>query len=143
MWYNHGKAERIFRKEWAKKLKIYREHGMTDAQIQELYKLEREIFLSDRRFYEHYEPECAASLSMRHPEETIIYDETNWFTVLPQELQERLLLLPKERLLAFYYHRVLHYTQHEIAVQFNKSQVTIHDWIQQIAEIIEKYKNNL
>ena len=62
--------------------------------------------------------------------------------VTKQELQERL-LLPKERLLAFYYHRVLHYTQHEIAVQFNKSQVTIHDWIQQIAEIIKKYKNNL
>ena len=143
MWYNHGKAEQLFRKEWAVKLKYYREHGMTDAQIQELYELERAIFHSDRRFYEHHASDYEVSFSMQYPEDTETYDESNWITVLPQELQERLLLLPKERLLAFYYHRVLHYTQHEIAVQFNKSQVTIHDWIRQIAEIIEKYKNNL
>ena len=143
MWYNHGKAEQLFRKEWAKKLKIYREHGMTDVQIQELYKMEREIFLSDRRFYEHYEPECAVSLSVRHSDETETYDDTNWYTVLPQALQDTLLLLPQERLQAFYYYRVLHYTQREIAVQFNKSQVAIHDWIRQIAGIIEKYKKNL
>ncbi len=102
--YNHGKAELIFRKEWAEKLKIYHKYGMTDAQIQELYKLEREIFRSDGRFYEHYEPEYAVSLSLRNFEETEIYDETNWFTVLPQTLQDSLLLLPKERLQAFYYY---------------------------------------
>ncbi len=137
------KGRAIIPKGMGEKLKNYREHGMTDAQIQEQYELERAIFHSDRRFYEHHASDYEVSFSMQYPEDTETYDESNWITVLPQELQERLLLLPKERLLAFYYHRVLHFTQHEIAVQFNKSQVTIHDWIRQIAEIIKKYKNNL
>lgn len=55
MWYNHAKAEAVFKQEWTQKEHICRESGMTDAQIQELYDLEREIFNSDRRFYEHCE----------------------------------------------------------------------------------------
>ena len=35
MWYNHAKAEAVFKQEWTQKEHICRENGMTDAQIQE------------------------------------------------------------------------------------------------------------
>ena len=34
MWYNHAKAEAVFKQEWTQKEHICRESGMTDAQIQ-------------------------------------------------------------------------------------------------------------
>ena len=52
MAYNHGAAKKKFENEWQKKDRQYRELGMTDEQIQEIYKFEREAFNSDRRYYE-------------------------------------------------------------------------------------------
>ena len=143
MWYSHSKAEEIFRKDWNYKEQIYRENGMTDAEIQELYDLEREIFNSDRRFYEHCEMNEKLLSQMQHQAIMETYDASNWIAVLPLETQQQLQLLPAEHLQAFYLHRILHYTQREIAVQFHKSQVAVHYWIRQIAEILESSKMNL
>ena len=143
MWYNHAQAEAVFKQDWTQKEHICRESGMTEAQIQELYDLEREIFNSDRRFYEHCEMNDKLLSQMQQQAITETYDAFNWILVLPSETQQRLLQLPAERLQAFYLHRILHYTQHEIAVQFHKSQVAVHYWIRQIAEILESSKMNL
>ena len=102
-----------------------------------------EIFNSDRRFYEHCEMNEKLLSQMQQQAITETYDAFNWILVLPSETQQRLLQLPAERLQAFYLHRILHYTQHEIAVQFHKSQVAVHYWIRQIAEILESSKMNL
>ena len=143
MWYNHAKAEEIFRKDWNYKEQIYRENGMTDAQIQELHDLERAIFNSDRRFYEHCEMNDKLLSQMQQQAIMETYDTFNWISVLPLETQQQLQRLPAERLQAFYLHRILHYTQREIAVQFHKSQVAVHYWIRQIAEILKNSKMNL
>jgi len=53
MAYNHAKAENEFLAMWKKKSAEYREAGMDEDSISEMYKLEREIFLSERREEEH------------------------------------------------------------------------------------------
>ena len=90
MWYNHAKAEAVFKQEWTQKEHICRENGMTDAQIQELYDLEREIFNSDRRFYEHCEMNDKLLSQMQQQAITETYDAFNWILVLPSEIQKQL-----------------------------------------------------
>ncbi len=53
MGYNHASAEKDFNEQWKKAEEKYRQLGMTEEQIKELYKLERETFNSNRRFYEN------------------------------------------------------------------------------------------
>lgn len=52
MAYNHAGEEKKFREEWKRKEIEYRKFGMTEEQIQEIYKFECETFNSDRRYYE-------------------------------------------------------------------------------------------
>ena len=53
MAYNHAKAEIEFLAMWEKKSAEYREAGMDEDSIREMYKLEREIILSEHREEEH------------------------------------------------------------------------------------------
>lgn len=53
MGYNHASDEKDFNEQWKKAEEKYRQLGMTEKQIQKLYKFERETFNSNRRFYEN------------------------------------------------------------------------------------------
>lgn len=53
MGYNHASAEKDFNEQWKKAEEKYRQLGMTEEQIKEIYKFERETFNSNRRFYEN------------------------------------------------------------------------------------------
>lgn len=52
--YNHGLAEKEFRKVWKRQSEEYREAGMSEEMILQMYEYEREVFNSDRRYLEHY-----------------------------------------------------------------------------------------
>jgi len=145
MGYNHAQAEKRFLAEWRIQFRIYRQNGLTLEQILPLYKMYKAELRSDRCYYEQTEPLTDAEHDLRVAEMPVLaeYDESNWLDVLPDELAQRLSVLPEERLRAFYLYRVQRYTQKEAAVKFHKSQVAVHHWIRQIAEIIEKYKSNL
>ena len=145
MKYNHALAEKKFREEWRTKFRFYRTNGMTLEQILPLYKMDKAEMRSNRCYYEHTEPLTDAERNLRIAEMPVLatYDESNWLDALPDELEQQLSGLPDESLRAFYLYRVQEYTQREIAVKFHKSQVAVHFWIKQIAEIIENYKSNL
>lgn len=53
--YNHGLAEKQFKKEWNRQREEYRKAGMTEEMILQMYEYEREMFNSERRYLEHYE----------------------------------------------------------------------------------------
>lgn len=142
--YHHAEAERKFKEEWKRNLKFYRERGMTEEQIAEIYAFDRAVFNSDRYFYEH-------TVDLRNENENPVlsieqdfenYTIETWLDVLDLELQKELLKLPKEHLKAFYLHRVYGYTQIQISSMLMKSQRTISSWISKIAEILKKFSKN-
>ena len=145
MKYNHALAERKFREEWRTKFRFYRKNGMTLEQILPLYKMDKAELRSDRCYYEHTAPLTDVEQDLRIAEMPVLitYNEFNWLNVLPDDLMQQLSVLPEERLRAFYLYRIQGYTQEDIAVKFHKSQVAVHFWIRQIAEIIENFKLNL
>ena len=53
MAYNHRKAIEEFDAQQKKNIQMYRATGMTDYQIEEMYKFDFETFGSDRKFHEH------------------------------------------------------------------------------------------
>ncbi len=55
MKYNHGLAEKKFNIEWNKQATEYREAGMSEEMILQMYEYERSVFNSERRYMEHYE----------------------------------------------------------------------------------------
>ena len=69
MAYNYAKAEIEFLAMWEKKSAEYREAGMDENSIAEMYKLEREIFLSDRRWEEHRSESLDIPLTVSFSEE--------------------------------------------------------------------------
>lgn len=56
MSWNNGKEVARFEAEQRRQAIFYREAGMTEGQIEEIYRYDRECFLSDRAFYSHTVP---------------------------------------------------------------------------------------
>lgn len=144
MKYNHAEAEAKFRKEWTAKLREYKAHGMTMAQILEIYKFDRAVFNSDRKYYKQCE---ALQYNDKDREYFTItefdtYNIDNWIDVLPDKLRSQLSKLPEIHLKAFYLYRVCGYTQDEISVILCKPQRTISYWIGKIAEIIKEFSKS-
>lgn len=142
--YYHAEAERKFKEEWERNLKFYRESGMTEEQIAEIYVFDRAVFNSDRYFYEH-------TVDLRNENENPVlsieqdfesYTAETWLDVLDSELREELLKIPKEQLKAFYLYRVCVSTQIQISSILMKSQRTISSWIGKIAEILNGFSKN-
>lgn len=52
MSYNHGLEEKKFKERWQKTAEEYRKSGMTEEQISAIYKFDREVFNSNRRYRE-------------------------------------------------------------------------------------------
>ena len=146
MGYNHAKAEKEFYKEWRKKLRLYKVAGMSMTQILAVYKYDKAVFRSDRRFYEHCEQICYEETNPLFGEEMVVnldtYDMTNWTKAMPSELRTQLEKLTQGKLKAFYLYRVYGYTQKEISSILLKSQQTISRWIVQVSEIVDNFKEN-
>ena len=53
MSYNHGKEGKIFEQKWKKLRKEYREAGMTDEAIDEIYRFDKDVFNRNRAYIEH------------------------------------------------------------------------------------------
>ena len=55
MSYNHGKEERMFQRMWKRLRKEYKDAGMSDEAIEEMYLFDRDVFNRDRAFnrYRH------------------------------------------------------------------------------------------
>ena len=53
MAYNHGKEEKQFQRMWRRFRKEYREAGMSDEAIEEMYRFDRDVFNRDRAFEIH------------------------------------------------------------------------------------------
>lgn len=56
MGWNNGYERKRFEKKLKKQREIYAKVGMTNSQIEEIEKLDWEIFNSDRRFFTHNQP---------------------------------------------------------------------------------------
>ena len=54
-YYNHGLAEKQFKRDWDKQEEEYKKAGMASAAIAQMFEFEREVFKSERRYKEHYE----------------------------------------------------------------------------------------
>lgn len=138
MGYNHAKEEKKFYEEWRKKLRQYKAAGMSMKQILVLYKFDKAVLRSDRRYFRH----CVAFECNDKDEEYAVlpdfdtYNADNWIDVLPPRLRKRLTKLPELHLKAFYLYRVCGFTQDEISVILGKPQRTISYWIGKVAEIL-------
>lgn len=108
MSYNHGKAEKIFQKQWKEKKSLYIKFGMTEEQIDSLYELEREQFNSNRRFYENNESlfESDSNKKLIYEEKSII-DIDNWQEEIEDnDTYNRLKQVPQIYLKAYIMHKL-------------------------------------
>jgi len=55
MRYNHGLAEKEFKKNWEQQKEMYQKAGMTEEMIAQMFEYERQVFNSERRYLERYE----------------------------------------------------------------------------------------
>ena len=146
MGYNHAKAQREFYEEWRKKLRLYKKAGMSMEQILAIYKYDKTVFRSDRRFYEHceqlYSEENNPILAKGTVDDFDSYHMNNWTKALPDKFRTQLEKLPAVYLKAFYLYRVCGFTQDEIAVILSKPQRTISYRIGKIAEILDNFSKS-
>ena len=144
MGYNHAREVKKFYKEWRKMLRIYRDLGMSYQEILILYKFDKDVLNSDRRFYRYRSGYDLTNNDMEfsYVQEFDTYGIDNWIDVLPLSLQKQLAKLPAIQLQAFYLYRIGEYTQDEISVILCKPQQTISRWVVKIAEIIRNFQNN-
>ena len=144
MGYNHAREVRKFNEKLSKLVRLYRELGMSYQDILVLYKFDKAVLNSDRRFYRYRSGYDLTdnNLEFSYVPEFDTYGIGNWIEVLPPVLREKLAKLPEVQLQAFYLYRVCEYTQDEISVILNKPQRTISMWIGKIAEIIRIYSKN-
>ena len=144
MGYNHAREVKKFYKEWRRLLRVYRDLGMTYQQILVLYKYDKAVLNSDRRFYRYRSglELTDNDLAFSYVPEFDTYGIDNWTDVLPQPLRERLARLPEVQLRAFYLYRVCCYSQEEISVILCKPQRSVSRWIGKIAEIISNYQKS-
>ncbi len=144
MGYNHAREIKKFYKEWRKLVRLYRDFGMSYQDILVLYKFDKAVLNSDRRFYRYRSGYDLTNndLEFSYVPEFDTYGIDNWTDVLPQPLREHLARLPEVQLRAFYLYRVCEFTQDEISVILDKPQRSVSRWIGKIAEIISNYQKS-
>ena len=140
MAYNHGLAEKIFKEEWEKKKAYYRANGMSESQIADMYALERDIFNSDRTFYEGTVPlfDNEESQTLETNDLYIEVVVRDWPDLLgDMEKYDMIMAMPEEMRIAYGLHRLGGYTQKQISSFLLIDQSTAGRWIGKIAEIVE------
>ena len=138
MVYNHGLEEKLFEKQWLKDVEKFMKAGMTEEQISEMYKFDREVFNSDRRYRER----TVSLYDNTDVRKLKIYDDYSrdsryrWIEkITNSEKYEKIISLPKIWREAFTMY-ISGYTQTEISSKLMKPQQTISYWIVKIAEIL-------
>lgn len=140
MRYNHASAEKDFKEQWKKAEKKYRQLGMTEEQINELYKFERDTFNSNRRFYENTVELCdrntcsGTQMSITVPSNL----EENWTELIEDEEKYRQVMeCPVIMRKVYFMNKIQGYSQQEISSILLKSQQTISHWIGKISEFLK------
>jgi len=138
MGYNHSLEEKRFEKEWLKNAENFRKAGMTEEQISEMYKFDRDVFNSDRRYKER----TVSLYDNPDVKKLKVYDDYSrdnryrWIEkITDSEKYEKIMSLPKIWREAFTMY-ISGYTQTEISSKLMKPQQTISYWIVKIAEIL-------
>lgn len=140
MGYNHASAEKDFNEQWKKAEEKYRQLGMTEKQIQELYKFERETFNSNRRFYENT-VELSDGNTYTGTQTSITVPnnlEENWTELIEDEEKYRqVMACPVIMRKVYFMNKIQGYSQQEISSILLISRRIIGWWIVKIAEIIK------
>jgi len=138
MGYNHSLEEKRFEKEWLKNAENFRKAGMTEEQISEMYKFDRDVFNSDRRYKER----TVSLYDNPDVKKLKVYDDYSrdnryrWIEkITDSEKYEKIMSLPKIWREAFTMY-ISGYTQTETSSKLMKPQQTISYWIVKIAEIL-------
>ncbi|MCM1227641.1 MAG: hypothetical protein NC320_09540 [Clostridium sp.] len=139
MSYNHGLEEKIFEEQWKKTAEEYRKSGMTEEQIAAIYRFDREVFNSDRRYRER----TVCIFDNPNIKRLKTYDDYSannrcgWIDKIEDsEKYEKVMSLPEIWREAFTMYIFDGYTQKEISSKLLKPQQTISRWIVKIAEIL-------
>lgn len=138
MAYNHAGEEKKFKEEWKRKETEYRKLGMTDEQIQEIYKFEREAFNSDRRYYENT-VELKGENTYGTQGNSIIPTDLreNWTEFIEdEEKYKRVMECPAIMRKAYFMNKIAGYTIIEISSELSIPKSTLGDLIVKIAEIL-------
>lgn len=139
MSYNHGLEEKIFEEQWKKTAEEYRKLGMTEEQIAAIYRFDREVFNSDRRYRER-----TVGLSdnpnikrLKTYDDYSANNRSGWIDKIEDpEKYEKVMSLTEIWREAFTMYIFDGYTQKEISSKLLKPQQTISYWIVKIAEIL-------
>lgn len=138
MAYNHAGEEKKFKEEWKRKETEYRKFGMTEEQIQEIYKFERETFNSDRRYYENTVELKGENTYGTQGNSIILTDLIeNWIEFIEdEEKYKRVMECPAIMRKAYFMNKIAGYTIIEISSELSIPKSTLGDWIVKIAEIL-------
>lgn len=139
MSYNHGLEEKKFKEQWQKTAEKYREAGMTEEQISEIYDYDREVFNSDRR----YKEKTVELFDNENSKTLMIYDDYSannrygWIDEIEDmKVYSQIMSLPEIWREAFTMYIFDGYTQKDISSKLLKPRRTIASWIGKIAEIL-------
>ncbi len=113
---------------------------MTEKQIQELYKFERETFNSNRRFYENtVELSDGNTYTGTQTSITVpINLEENWTELIDDEEKYRQVIeCPVIMRKVYFMNKIQGYSQQEISSILLKPQQTISYWVGKISEILK------
>ncbi|MCM1529705.1 MAG: hypothetical protein NC093_06895 [Alistipes sp.] len=139
MSYNHGLEEKIFEEQWKKTAEEYRKSGMTEEQIAAIYRFDRKVFNSDRRYRERTVG-LSDNLNIKRLRVYDDYSANNrygWIDKIENpEKYEKVMSLPEIWREAFTMYIFDGYSQKEISSKLLKPQQTISRWIVKIAEIL-------
>lgn len=137
MGYNYSREKRKFDAEWKKKEEWYRESGMSEEAIQEIFTYDWAEFNATRKFYRYMEDVDVDRISEKSGDILEAALEKDWTELLDSlEMLRRIRKLPADyiEIIEMLYFENL--TQREIAERMSCSQ-------QNIAKKIEKIKKVL
>lgn len=139
MSYNHGLEEKKFKEQWKKTAEEYRNSGMTEEQIAAIYKFDREVFNSDRRYREKtvglFDNENSNTLMVYA--DYLADNRYGWIDEIEDmEVYSQIMSLPEIWREAFTMYIYDGYTQKEISSILLRDQSNISRAIDRIAEIL-------
>lgn len=140
MRYNHRKAEMIFERKWSEEKESFIEAGMTDEQIAAIYEYERDVFNSERRYYENtVSVDNDDMLDRLRGIEIPLYEGRYfWLDRVSPSAYKQLMKFPSEYIEAFTMYIYDGYTQKQISSILLKNQSSISRWIDKITEILKR-----